>query len=270
VSVSLDKPETVALCPDLISPSNFCADNVLQRLHGDKYVHPKRPEHVAYIRELESLSFVEQYRDGNLSLIFDMPTEFNRDLVGRLLGSSPCGSLHNFPMLIFHLDALSGRKFNNGQEQSVLVINVQDVNAPDRVIPSLVRLYFVEDKFEKSGRGAVYFNPTKRTFHLLSYRENGEFGLIVGARRTEFGQNRHPCVIESAMEIVDGISKDQSNVVNDLIPITKVMLQHFISTVRIYLDRSRVTIWQSGNDGFQFSDVMLGPVDFQAGTLERG
>lgn len=239
VSVSFDKRETNKLPPNFISPSEFCADNILQRLHSNNYLHRKRPEHIAYIRVLESLSFVEEYRKGNLSLVFEMPAQLNRDVVGRLLSGAPCPAVDNSPVIVYYLDALNGGKLNDRQEQSVFVINVQDVNAPDRVITSLVRLYFIKNQLEKSGGGAVYFNPTKRTFHLLSYREDGEFGLIVNARRAELGQDSHPCMIDSAMEIVDGISENQSDSVNDLVPITKVMLQHFVSTVRVNLDRTQ-------------------------------
>jgi hypothetical protein len=167
-------------------------------------------------------------------------------------------------MLIFHLNALNGDEFDDGQKEAMFVINVQDVNAPDRVIPSRVGFYLVQSKIEKSGRGAVYFNPSKRSLHVISYGEDGEFGVIADACRRELSQNRHPCMIESTMKIMDSISERQCNVVDDLIPITKIMLQYLISSFRVYLDRGRVTVWQCGDNRFHISDVMLGPVYFQS------
>jgi hypothetical protein len=114
--------------------------------------------------------------------------------------------LLHFSALIFHLNAVNGSVFDDRQEKAMFVIDVQTVNRPDGFIPSVVGLYLAKDKIEKGGGGAVYFNPAKRSFNLVSYREDGEFSLVVDARRAELGQNRHPCVIESAVEIVNSIS----------------------------------------------------------------
>jgi hypothetical protein len=251
------------------SSAEFDSDDIFKGLSDVHDLYCKRPEHVAYIRELERWAFVEQYRKGNCSLILQVPTERNRDVVGRLLRCPPCAPLLHFSSLIFYLNAVNGSVFDDRQEKAVFVINVQIVNRPDGFIPSLVRLYLAENKIEKRGCGALYFNPAKRSFNLVSYRKNGEFSLIVDARRAELGQNRHPCVIESAMKIVDRITEHQSNIVDDLIPVTKIVLQHFISTVRIYLNGSNRIVWQSGDNRLHFDDVLLGPVDFATCAMER-
>lgn len=248
--------------------AEFGQNGVFKSLDDSYSLHQKRPEHVDYIRELEGRSFIEQYREGNLSLIFQVPTEGNRDVVGRLLSSSRCAYHPNFPKLIYYLDASDRAEFNDGQEKSVFVINVQDMNRPDRTFPSVVRLYMVKNIIEKNGSGAVYFNPTKRSFNLFSYKPDGEFGLIVDARRAKLGDNRHPSMIESAMEIMDSISEHQGDIVDDLVSIREVMLQHFVSTIRVYLDCSRINIWQSKDSFLHFGDVLLGPVDFTARTGE--
>jgi hypothetical protein len=146
----------------------------------------------------------------------------------------------------------------------VFVVNVQNVNGPDGFISSEVRLYLAENKIEKSGSGAVYFNPAKRSFNLVSYRTDGEFGLAVDARRGELGQNRRPRVIESAMEIMDSISERQSNIGDDFVSIKKIMFQHFVSTVRIDFNGSNGMIWQGADNRFHFGNMLLGPVDFRS------
>ncbi len=71
------------------------------------------------------------------------------------------------------------------------------------------------------------------------------------------------------MEIVDSISEHQGNIVDDFISIKKIVLQHFIATVRIDFNGSNGVIWQRGDNQFHFGDMLLGPVYFQARTEER-
>ena len=68
-------------------------------------------------------------------------------------------------------------------------------------------------------------------------------------------------MIESTMEIVDGIADHQGRVGDEFVSIAKVMLDHFVSTVRVYLDSGSVSTWQQGNKSFEFGDVMIGPVN---------
>jgi len=70
-------------------------------------------------------------------------------------------------------------------------------------------------------------------------------------------------MIESAMEIMDGITEYQGDIRNEFVSIANVMLDHFISTVRVYLDGSDVRTWQQGNESFEFGDMLIGPFEFE-------
>lgn len=251
------------------SSAEFGHSEVVKQLNDVPDLYLERVKHIQCIRELRKRSFVEEYRDGDLSLLFEVPAERNRDVVRRLFVRTPCESALNFPLFIFHLDALNGRVFKNGQQETVFVINVQGVDRPDSPIPSLVRFYLANDKIEKTRNGFVYFNPAKRAFNVVSRRANRKFSLAIDTRRAKFSQNGHPCMIQSAMEIMDGIPDNQSDIGKEFVSIAEIMLQHFISTVRVDLDSSRVSLWQRGNNSFQFGDMLLGPVYFSVRTGER-
>jgi hypothetical protein len=251
------------------SSAEFGQNEVGKQLNSVPDLYLERVKHIECICELHKCSFVEEYRNGNLSLLFEVPTEWNVDVVRRLFMRTPCESVFNFPLFIFHLDALNGRVFKNGQEKTVFVVNVQAMDRPDGAIPSLVRLYIANNKIEKAGNGGVYFNPAKRTFKQILARKNGKLSVFRNSTRGKPLECAGPCMIESAMEIMDGIADYQSNIFEEFVPIAKIMLQHFMSTVRVYLDSGGVSLWQRGDNRLQFGDVLLGSLNFASGAGER-
>jgi hypothetical protein len=65
---------------------------------------------------------------------------------------------------------------------------------------------------------------------------------------------------------VDSISSDDGNIIHGG-PICDVVLDDFIPAVRIDLDSSNVGIWQTSNASIQIGDVLIGPLNLEAGVF---
>jgi hypothetical protein len=76
-------------------------------------------------------------------------------------------------------------------------------------------------------------------------------------------------VIEGALHIVDGISDNGGEVLQDLafLDACKFALDVFKSTVSVYMSRSNQSFFQAVNARLKFRNVMVGPFDLETCTF---
>src|SRR5574341_506662 len=153
-------------------------------------------------------SVAEENRKRKLPVIPYLVSVWNQDVERWSLPSSRGVALLDFPGLIFKRDVLKGRVVLDWNEQPMLVRNVELVNEPNGVIPSLVRLNLVNQERAESGIGSVYLSPKEHAFKLFFRRKDRKLGAVV-SRETQAFQGAQPCKIESTFQIVDGIADDE-------------------------------------------------------------
>ncbi len=87
------------------------------------------------------------------------------------------------------------------------------VNGPDSGIPSVARLYLVNDECEEVRAGSVYVSLSQCVLKFFDGFVDREFGSIADIGGSELLNRLEPSVIEGAIQIVDGVSSDESDLV---------------------------------------------------------
>jgi hypothetical protein len=75
-------------------------------------------------------------------------------------------------------------------------------------------------------------------------------------------------MVKSAIQIMDSIPDQQSDVSWGL-PIAKVVLDEFLSGVRVRLDGGGVGISQDLNSLLKVNDMLVGPINLQVGVSKK-
>jgi len=220
------------------------------------------------------LPLLEHYKEGRASWVFDMKSTFKID-EKREHGSGPSVSPVDFPIFIFYVNAADRGIVNDWDKKAMLVSDVHFVQGPNGVIPSTVGLYLAYEESEKLRGGDVYLQVRQRTFKMICCRVNGELCIPpfispdCSLRGDQSRGRFKPNVIQSALQIVDGISDDCSEIVSDIPSrdACKIALDTFASSTRIYVNPDGQPFFQAVNARFKFRDVLVGPFDFQTGTF---
>jgi hypothetical protein len=156
---------------------------------------------------------------------------------------------------------------NEWEEHPMLVHIASLVDGPNGSISSLVGLYFIHEKVKECAAIDVYLSLYETTFKFIRRQENREFVSEVAAKG--FGRQSladfPPRMVKSAIQIMDSIPDQQSDVSWGL-PIAKVVLDEFLSGVRVRLDDGGVGISQDLNSLLKVNDVLIGPFDFEVGA----
>jgi len=221
----------------------------------------KRLERVKYLKALKTCKISEGYRDGKLSLIFDMPISLGQinSVWPRTSGDPSCSSDGFSCFFIFESDAADSGNGNHGDQEQVLIRNVQCVKGEDVIVPSRVRLYIGENPFVEPRAESVYFSPFKGVFHSLSGFAEGKLGKIIQRCGKEFLDCSNPRVIEGRPKIVDGIPGNDGNLYADGFHLWMTVFNRLASGLRVSLNCGDVTICQSADDFSNIRDVLIGP-----------
>jgi hypothetical protein len=154
----------------------------LHDLENDARIKRKRIDHS---KAISAYNVLEHYVDGNLTIILGVPSERNGDVIRRLLSScETVASRTNFSGFVLRLDSDNGRIEDYWNQKAMFISNVISVNGPDGRIPTVVRLYLVQDQPEKAGMDDIYFLLSKRSFKTISGGVNREFGKLANRRST--------------------------------------------------------------------------------------
>lgn len=156
------------------------------------------------------------------------------------------------------------------EKQEMFVRNIEIVKHPNgRVVPSVVRLYVAEDAIEQAFASGIYFNPMESVedaFYSFPHREPGVARNFIG----KVPANRAvPCEIQSASQVVNDISGDERQIEQGLFEIWELVYQRLCSSVWVMLDCGSVSVFLRDNSDLQFRDVLIGPINLQAGISKK-
>ena len=209
-------------------------------------------------------SIVEDYRQGNLSLILDVVADAHRDIPWWLLQGAPGTPVSlDFTSLILCFNAIKRSVVNSREQEAVFISDVEAMDRPDGKIPSFVRLYLGRDDPEKVSTGRVYFSPMKRRLELIRGLINWELGERADCLGGNPLNGFEPRIIESALQIVNSVPEHQCDVSKGF-PVSEVMLNDFIPGLWIDLHRSYVGVWQNAHSCVNIRNVLIGPFDLEA------
>lgn len=149
------------------------------------------------------------------------------------------------------------------ENQPVLVFNVELMEIPERVIRSSVRLYVPQDLncIGPAGVNLRYFSFAKGRVVLLQSLCDRELSVLVSGGPANIDQLPEQ-MVESASEVVDGISQDAGRFNRERIGMNDV-IGHVVN-MRLMLGSKSVEISTEKvrDKSLQVSDVLVGPFNF--------
>lgn len=206
-------------------------------------------------------SLSEQYVQGRIAIVYNLHI-FQTGVVGSHTPSDgPSAHIPLLASVVFVADTVKKIELQGWDEQLVLVLNVQSVQGPQELIPSIVRLYDIHDEVGDSLGSLKYFSafdgryklvpcfPKRKSAVLIPNLEDAENNLIDGN-------------IESTFQVVQSVPDNQGKVIwNGL---SDSDLNSIGPRIRVSLDADGVETrcLNNGHPAFKVVDVLLGPLDF--------
>src|SRR5437667_1425655 len=155
--------------------------------------------------------------------------------------------------------------------QAMLVPTVKLMDVPQSVVPTHVRLYRTE-QFFRTGAHLVYFSLTNgRCVLLATLRTIADREISVFVRAASTSLDKLPReMIQRTSQVVDGISDYQCEVCRDRLNSSD--LQSYVTNCRLFLDAKciRLRVAEGTDGGIQITDVLFGPFNFQADSVDSG
>lgn len=231
----------------------------LQEFHNLTHKALEDRERVRYLGALKGCSIVEQYRNGELSLVLDLMCRWDVDSIRRGGVDAPRVA-GNFLRLIFHSDSGNSSALDDGEQKPMLINDIQFVKGPKESIASLVRLDFGDHQPEQIRTEHVYFSVFEHAFKVLSIVNDREFKVL----SVSAGRNARECLrpdeIERRPEVVDTVSSNEGQIIPDAFQIRDIVLNSISTALTVCLHAHGVEIWQVRQDFFKVVEVFIGPI----------
>ena len=253
------------------SQSQLASDRLnesLKRLDNLHNVAQANGERVLYSRSVLKYSFVDCYAEKELSLILNAQIGGEGNAVRRGLVGAPGIPSMNDTMLVLQLDATDISVRGEGNQEAVFVSFIENVNGPNKKIPSTVRAYLVKHQIEKPRAGDVRFSPAQGSFKSFMGGINGKLREVAEGGGCSSFNGFNPSIVEGAFEVVDSIANQQRDSGKELLSVCDIVNDSLIGKLRVNIDSRHVTVWQVGEPFFQFTDMLVGPFDFCSGVAK--
>jgi hypothetical protein len=207
---------------------------------------------------LQGQSLVEKYREGRMSVVCDF--EFSRTAKWSRGAISCNGDIADNPVvsLVFCAKTEDRSYLYDWKQKPVFVEDVDIMQGPQGVIPSSVRFYDIHDEVKDVFGGLLYQSAIDASYKFIPRFKEWKYSVIVvpsKSSKVDFVNSK----VQSALEVVRGISNDKSNV--SWQGFSYIELDAIVSGLKILIGAKRVKITSSKSQDFRVKiiDVLLGP-----------
>ena len=246
-------------CAKSQSASVIRFEEALERLKNTNDNLRISEQRARQIHNASRLRVFDSYASGELALILHVQPALKEDAIRGPLEITNTAPWPEFTSFILYINSLNMRLTEDGNHQPMFVSVVEIVNGPNGNIPSLVRLYCVQQKPVKPIAYDVYFSLRKVSFQFLGGLPHRKLSPIIDERGGDLFNHFQPNVVESAFQIVDSISDAQRDIV-EAIGFTEGIGNKLAASLRINLNNSGVCCIQNVNSAFDVRDVVIGPL----------
>lgn len=208
---------------------------------------------------IEKMSLLEEYRKGRLSIVFNLQPTANLDHVVSAGAIGYEGAISDLrALVVFCVNAGDGRHAKHGDQEPVFVDVVDFVEGPEGKIPSLVRLYVVENDVADIGSGMLYvslFHGNGKVLPRFMEWKMDPRGFYSGIPNHLTGY-----MIKCGTEAMNSIAYNKRE--RDRKRLENLQLEDI--SARIVVHRNAIEIIHGGklaDAGINLVDVMVGPAD---------
>ena len=209
---------------------------------------------------LSRCSLPERYLKHGLSVILELASKWD----SRSVDVRPCDSnceVVNRPIFVLQFHAVNSHNGEYGDQQMMLVVNVEIMDGANVAVPSLVRFHALHQKIEQGRVGRYFSCLRERCFKMLPIIANYEFGALgTETIRTQDSESFSVSDIESAVEIVDCIAHHQGNVRSQF-AISKAVVNELLPRLSVEVHGGAVCVRRGEESLVDIRDVLVGPFD---------
>jgi hypothetical protein len=203
---------------------------------------------------LENITFGEEYAKGRMSIALYFGLRAGQNFVRTALHREV---LEHEVVFVATCEryVVDGEDINCGNKELMLIDVVQGGNLPNLKIPSLVRLYLIDNEIGQIGRGFLYASIWLGGYNIVPFSACRKRNPII-ARNSIDGY-----VIQSDPQIMNGITDNQGYFFWRLGD--KIQLHDIISGLGIMFDMKSIRICLDKRlcRSMKILDVAIGPLD---------
>lgn len=243
--------------------------DILKQLDNVISVLREAREQAIYWDRMKNTCILQSYRDGKFSLVLDLNITFkiNAERAGALDGNRiACVGLTAF---VTNRDSAHVAMRGQSQGQQMFVRNIDIVYGPDNlVVPSIIWLDPVENKFPQFFKPGIYLNAVEGVFDKLPRLPDREtcFGIqFVGQAP---GNDFDPREIERSPNVVDSIPDDQGYAPKLPFDIRDCVYNRLSTSERVILNCGSVSFFERQKCGLHLRNMFIGPLNFEPGIME--
>jgi hypothetical protein len=226
---------------------------------------------------LDNLRLTERYLEGSLELILHLRSEapgyagdycavLRYDASARLAGDVKANGersvLRSAPT---KNNAGIRRRVEDDGQEAVFAEIVKFLELPEVIVPTLVRLQSLDETY-RSRVDSLYHSAILGFFlgsHFVDRKTRVGIGLPT------VGQDKLPSeMVETGTQLMDGLACDQRDFLKGIDGTAQLKDNLFSLRVVIGHDSIRAGTRNGSHPLFNISDVVFGPFDFQADSLE--
>lgn len=212
----------------------------------------------------EGKSVVEKYSSGRMAFILYskiLSEELAQRQSPRLIGNQQFIERPFFSIFVLKANAPDVHDLQDWNQELMFVPNIQVVQSPDRVIPSLVGFYLIQEKIMDFDLDLLLFEDVDEGgFQFISGIANGK-STVLADLSAALDDDVIPQNIEGASKIVEHIPDHHSGILGwQCIRIEKQ--RQPIPSFQVLIDAEDVKVTPLSEPSIQFSKVLRGPLNF--------
>ena len=211
---------------------------------------------------LQGQSLVEEYEQGRLTLVCDLDVSMARKWSDASLRGSENPKINsNFlASVVLKAKVTQHADVHDWKQEPMLVNDVEFVQGPEGVIPSVVRFYGIHDEVRDCFGGLMYQSALDGSYKFIPSFSKWESAMvIITPKATE--NNLINCNVERPLEVVEGISDHERSV--SWKSFRFLVAKNIFPSLRGFIDNDvvEVTFLEIQNAVVKVTDVLLGPFD---------
>ncbi|MCH7638374.1 MAG: hypothetical protein IH855_02775 [Bacteroidetes bacterium] len=158
---------------------------------------------------------------------------------------------------ILECDAIDADEANDGRKRNMLVLDVQVVDGIQKVIPTVVRLYRVEDEVSNVLADGLYWSVIQGRFKTIPVPVKRET-RILGWPPSEVTYEFVPHNIEGGLEIMEYVAHDRAEVMGKR---SGSDIERIAVRILVKLNGRTPSVQVRADSLFKLRDVLIGPFD---------
>jgi hypothetical protein len=260
------------MCVQAVPFSTSSREELLHALDCIQRDFAERVQRVRDRKRVYRRPLIERYLEGQVSIILDfcLSSDRKRDRQS-FVHSASRDSLYSLTRLVFQHSVNYSRYASQGDQEFVLVPDVQVVNYAEETIPSFaIWSEVIHNEAEKIRTDGVYLHAPESVFQLVSANVNRETGLLTaGECGSEGGKQRVPSVVDGGFEVVYSIPDYQRKIVERQ-GVFEIVMKKLIASLRIDFTRNALSFWRTeiSDLSVQLRDMFIGSFDLESCCLE--